>query len=336
MRNDVLRRSEESGRLLGRAPESVTAKCALVPIGHATSVQSSADATHTRLIVRSRTYLGYVKSCARCKTSKLFAEFYENKQWVDGHHPYCKRCLLAYQRDRRRERLDREHPGRRRWSSGYVRHEYFSSVDEPIQAYVAGLLAADGNVLERQRRISLELALRDQELVTLVRDELAPGFPVRGRVRASGSATSIFAITSTQMCKDLAKLGITPRKSLTLRWPLHLDRTLARSFLLGYFDGDGFIAQTFNGKYRYQRWGLLGTERFLSSAMCLISGETGISGRRVHRHGGRNVHHLHVNGADALAVDEWLHDGTNLGLARKRLNPDPFSAQADSAATSSS
>src|SRR6266516_5012206 len=126
-----------------------------------------------------------MKICTRCREEKPEGAFYANRSWADGCHPYCKPCLLAYQSERRRQRLDQENPNRRRWSRGFVRHDYFATMDEPLQAYIAGLLAADGNVLARQRRISLELSIRDQDLVHLVRDQLAPGFNVRGRVRAN-------------------------------------------------------------------------------------------------------------------------------------------------------
>jgi hypothetical protein len=132
---------------------------------------------------------------------------------------------------------------------------------------------------------------------------------------------------------NLSRLGITPRKSLTLRWPEGLDGLSARFFLLGYFDGDGFITQSRNGRYAYSRWGLTGTEAFLSAAMQLISDEVGVSRRRIRRHREQNVYNLHVNGADAFVGDEWLHSGTSLGLARKRLE---LVAQTDSAASSSS
>lgn len=281
-------------------------------------------------------YPAKVKVCIRCGRSKPRRDFYVNRGWADRRHPYCKECLLAYQRESRRERLDRADPHRRRWSKSFVRHDYFATVGEPIPAYVAGLLAADGNILERQRRITLELSRRDRNLVYFVRDELAPGFPVRERVRANGTASAVLAVTSTQLCSDLSRFGVVPRKSLTLRWPEHLDRKASRLFLLGYFDGDGFITESRNGRYIYQCWGLLGTERFLSAAMHLISGETGVSPRRIRQHGAGNVHVLHINGADAIVVDRWLHFETRLGLARKRLCRRVLTTQADSAASSSS
>jgi hypothetical protein len=229
--------------------------------------------------------------------------------------------LLAYQRDRRTERLDRENPTRRRWSRSFVRHDYFSRIDEPVKAYIAGLLAADGNVLEHQQRLSLELAHRDRQLVYLVRDQLAPRFPVRERHRKNGSHTVQFAITSSELCGGLAGLGIVPRKSLTLEWPRTLERSSARPFLLGYFDGDGFITWSKNGRYRYPRWGLIGTKAFLAHAMTFIVEETGTRPRRIRCGPPSKAHFIHINGRDAWIVDEWLHADADVGLARKRLVP---------------
>jgi hypothetical protein len=215
-----------------------------------------------------------------------------------------------------------------------VRHEYFGDLSQPSRAYLAGLLAADGNVLERQQRLTLELSRRDEQLVSFARDELAPGFPLRTRIRSNGCTPSLLAITSARVCADLAALGITPRKSLTLRWPEQLDRSTLRPFLLGYFDGDGFVTRSRSGQYEYPRWGLCGTEQFLSAAMQFIASATGVATRRVHRAGTSNMHKLQVSGADALVIDRWLHDGTGLGLARKRLTS--REDQADIAASSSS
>ena len=283
--------------------------------------------------VRTGSYRWTVKTCARCHEAKRPEDFYRNRSRADGRHAYCKECLLEYQCARRRARLDLANPDRRRWSRPYVQHEYFATIDDPTRAYVAGLLAADGNVLELQQRVSLELSRRDRELVHLVRDELAPGFPVRERLGQTGAGSVVFAITSPQLCADLARIGVTPRKSLTLCWPRELDPISSRSFLLGYFDGDGFITRSRNGQYLYERWALLGTAPFLTSAMQVISRETGIASRRIRRHW-RNIHTLHINGADARAVDEWIHSGSSLGLARKRLTQQQ--TQADIAASSSS
>lgn len=189
----------------------------------------------------------------------------------------------------------------------------------PGQGALAGLLAADGNVLARQHRVTLELSVRDRELVELARDQLAPRCPLRERLRTNGAHTIILAITSPQLCCDLANLGVTPRKSLTLEWPQRLDAKLQRAFLLGYFDSDGFITWSKNGRYLYPRWGLLGTHAFLSGALALIVAQTRIRPRVIHLRPESRIHSFHVNGRDAWAVDEWIHAHVGLGLTRKRL-----------------
>lgn len=205
-----------------------------------------------------------------------------------------------------------------------MRHDYFETIDAPVKAYIAGLLAADGNVLEQQQRVTLELAVRDHDLVLFVRDQLARGLTVLGRVRPTGTTTAILAMTSRQLCRDLARHGITPRKSLTLEWPETIDEPLHRLFLLGYFDGDGFVTWSRNGRYLYPRWALLGTRAFLSRAMQVIATETGIEPRVIRERPESRIHVLHINGRDASTVDEWLHSGTELGLGRKRLvTPSP-------------
>jgi len=125
-------------------------------------------------------------------------------------------------------------------------------------------------------------------------------------------------VTSTRLCAGLAQLGVTPRKSLTLRWPKDLDPIYKRPFLLGYFDGDGFITWSRIRSYVYPRWALLGTESFLSDAMRFIAAEVVIRSRSIRRCPNQRIYTLHINGKDAWTVG-WLHAGHDFGLCRKRL-----------------
>jgi hypothetical protein len=86
---------------------------------------------------------------ARCGAFRPRSGYYRNAGWKDGLHPYCKACLLAYQRESRFEKLDRPNPDRQQWSRRHIHHDYFSEIDRAEKANHLGLLAADGNVLER-------------------------------------------------------------------------------------------------------------------------------------------------------------------------------------------
>lgn len=65
--------------------------------------------------------------------------------------------------------------------------------------------------------------------------------------------------SSDFLCNDLIRLGCTPRKSLTLKFP-KLSNKLIRHFIRGYFDGDGTACIHKNRLFI----GILGNKPFIS------------------------------------------------------------------------
>jgi len=204
---------------------------------------------------------------------------------------------------------------RRTLATMSIRHEYFSSVDTAKQAYVLGLLAADGYVNSKLHQLRLVLNRKDAHLVRFVRDEIAPLAPVY----ETGNIASL-QIISHRLAADLAKFGIVAGKSYSLSWPRSLPPDLARAFLLGYFDGDGSLVRrkTKYGKMHFE-WALYGLREFLADAAAVIEKQTGVrlsapvpDKRKV------ALHRLSAYGKNAIRIDAWLHqDG--LGLERKKI-----------------
>ena len=81
---------------------------------------------------------------------------------------------------------------------------------------------------------------------TRMRKRLAKRSRTRGSERPH-------TFVSRPMIADLAIYGVTPAKSRTLSWPAALPECLIREFILGYFDGDGFVTshRLPNGLYPY-------------------------------------------------------------------------------------
>ena len=71
---------------------------------------------------------------------------------------------------------------------------------------------------------------------------------------------SKIVLNSKKMAQDLVKLGITPRKSLTLKPPI-IDKQYYLAYILGYFDGDGSIYKNSNGEFGIT---MVGTKETLS------------------------------------------------------------------------
>lgn len=258
------------------------------------------------------------KRCSRCQVVKPVSDFYKNKQWTDGYHPYCKKCVLAYQKAAREVKLA-QFPGKYRWKRDLVRHDYFAQIDSSIKAYVLGILAADGNVLPKHHRITLELSAKDADLLEIVRDQLVPGGAITTRSRR-GFDYQTLAFVSHQMIDDLEALGITAAKSLTLEWPENLPSFFAREFILGYFDGDGFITYNERPNRRYPYLGITsGSFNLLVRISDVIEQHTGLRPAGPWSQGNTGTYKIRVSGNNAFIVDEWLHT-SGLGLKRKRLS----------------
>lgn len=194
-------------------------------------------------------------------------------------------------------------------------HDYFRLLGTAEQAYILGLLAADGNVAATHPRVTFGLQAKDAHLVEFVRDRLNP---VANLHRRPDGFTSLL-ITSVPMVADLAQFGVVPRKSRTLAWPAHLG-DLQRPFLLGYFDGDGsmYLPRDRHGRLRPGWTVCSGSERFLIDMREYILAATGVKIQKIQHRRGTDLWQVAVTGMGAAVLDEWLHrDG--LGLARKRF-----------------
>ncbi len=257
------------------------------------------------------------KRCSRCQEIKLVSDFYKNKGWIDGFHPYCKKCYLADQKERRDLKRE-ESPGRFRWKRDLIRHDYFAQIDDPVKAYILGILAADGNVLPKHHRITLELSAKDADLLEIIRDELVPGGAITTRQR-HGYNYQVLAFVSRQMIGDLEALGVTAAKSRTILWPEKLPASFAREFVLGYFDGDGHITyqKYYDGRYPYLGF-TSGSCNFLVSIADVIEQQTGVRPGGLWSKKG-DTYSIRASGRAALIIDQWLH-ASGLGLQRKRLS----------------
>ncbi|MBV9231580.1 MAG: LAGLIDADG family homing endonuclease [Chloroflexi bacterium] len=257
------------------------------------------------------------KRCSRCQEVKSVSDFYKSKQWIDGLHVYCKKCILAYQKEKHELKLEQS-PGKYRWKRDLIRHDYFAQIDSPIKAYVLGILAADGNILAKHDRITLELSAKDAGLLETVRDELVPGGTISTRSRR-GYDYQILVFVSHPMVVDLAELGITPAKSRIIVWPEKLPHAFAREFILGYFDGDGFITYHERPNRRYPYLGFTsGSRDLLVSIADIIEQHTGCRPGGPWNKDKSNGYVIRACGNDAHTIDKWLHE-SGLGLQRKRL-----------------
>lgn len=193
-------------------------------------------------------------------------------------------------------------------------HDYFSSVTTAEQAYVIGLLAADGNIGRRHPRIILPLEASDMRAVEFVRDRINPA----ARLSFGKDGMARLHVTSRQQVTDLARYGIVPRKSRILRWAHELG-DLRRPYLLGYFDGDGssYLAYDRRGRALPGWNACSGSEQFLVDMKAYILEATGVRLQKIQRRKDADLWQVSVTGLAAVVLDEWLHQEP-MGMERKR------------------
>jgi len=137
----------------------------------------------------------------------------------------------------------------KKWAQKYaVDESFFEKIDTEEKAYVLGFLMSDGNVDKTMRSFRWQLAIADNLHLEKIQDILQSTHPItiiKGKqYKKYLTHDSItLRIGSKKMCKDLAMLGCTPAKTLTLQFP-QLPSELIRHFIRGYFDGDGTICSS--------------------------------------------------------------------------------------------
>jgi len=115
-----------------------------------------------------------------------------------------------------------------------INEDFFSSWS-PEMAYVFGLIITDGCVSDAG---VISLCINDRDLLEKVKKVLRSGHKITPSRHQKG--LYYFHFAREKLVADLAKLGVLPRKSLTVKFPQVPERYLV-DFIRGVFDGDGSV-----------------------------------------------------------------------------------------------
>ena len=115
-----------------------------------------------------------------------------------------------------------------------INEKFFSSWSSKM-AYVLGLIITDGCITKEG---SVSLSMNDREILEKVKSAMASEHPVAKSKRQPGLHHFNFARQG--IVNDLARLGVGPRKSLTVKFP-PIPKAYIADFIRGVFDGDGSV-----------------------------------------------------------------------------------------------
>lgn len=220
-----------------------------------------------------------------------------------------------------------------------IKDDFFKVIDNEKKAYWLGFIYADGYIIEtisktgKVKSMYLGIGLQEgdrEHLQKFLSDIEYVNGKVRNKlVKLNGKEinTVRVSINHTNMCRDLIKLGVTPRKSHTLTFPSTeiVPSHLLPHFIRGYLDGDGCVEHrpTKTDGIRL-RVSMVGTKWFLEGLMARVPiFQANIRGdKRSAIPTSNNVISYSCNRANTIA--NYLYKNANVYLDRKYNKILPF------------
>jgi hypothetical protein len=209
-----------------------------------------------------------------------------------------------------------------------IRYDYNTTlfaVDSETKYYLLGLILADGYISHKHRyhRIELGLQERDKGFLSMIRDLVCPGKPLKYKQKQKAYRLQIDNKDIwTAVCSYVNELP----KSLNLLFPYGIPDEYLLPFIRGYSDGDGNISVKYGrrkladgtrAKYFGLRYRLLGTKQFLMGVEFNLR-RIGVTKTQVKAHKKENIYYLEWGFFSAFTVLTALYKDANIFLGRKR------------------
>lgn len=216
-------------------------------------------------------------------------------------------------------------------------HDFFSRDNEET-FYVAGFIAADGCVKDRESssgeirpEITISLSKKDKIFLERLRQLIKAETPIRDYIIKNSKRNinwndtwkSELTITSKQICDDLERFNIVPRKSLIYTFPEWMKtHPLAHHFMRGYNDGDGsfFLGKLKDGRTVEQVYfSLRGTVKFLTIFRSILEEKCDLDIRKKSVIENTGIGILEYGGNGVVGkITDYLYKDATIYLPRKR------------------
>ncbi len=199
------------------------------------------------------------------------------------------------------------------WRKSVAKRDFFRKIETEKQAYWLGFLAADGCVTD-SGYVRLALKESDGAHVKAFRDTLGSEHKIQ-----HGKGFVAVTIGCHQLARDLTRLGVCPRKTLTMKVDMDsIPDHLRRHYWRGVVDGDGcWHLRTHHGRPHISV-GITGTEdtcvQFLQWSRTTVNTKAKLT-----EHPSEGIKNACVSGLwVSLALGEELYRDATIFLPRKR------------------
>lgn len=209
-----------------------------------------------------------------------------------------------------------------------VNQNYFKKIDTANKAYWLGFLYADGCISLKNKDIKtggslLEITLQadDVDILKRFKMSISSNSPIKEKLVKGKYPSVRLCICNTEICRDLEKLGCTPKKSLTLTFPnkSQVPDDLIPHFIRGYFDGDGNVYRG-DDKNFSPKISFVGTKEFLCEILNIAENCIGLTRVSMQQKKGNKSYQIQWGGFSNLkSWEEYLYNYEDIiYLPRKR------------------
>ena len=201
----------------------------------------------------------------------------------------------------------------------------FDAIDTEEKAYWLGFLYADGSVTNKYKRHVVEISLKEDDIVHLLKFNDFIGLDKKlHRVKVADAKCGDVVcrrcriiVSSKHLCDTLEKYGCVPKKSLILQFPnlsIFQSEQLVYDFIRGYIDGDGSIRLV--GKNVCTIYlSVLGTKEFLTGMLDVLKSPSD-SYHIYHQHE-NNTYTLVWKTKESRRIADLIYGNASISLDRK-------------------
>jgi intein/homing endonuclease len=157
---------------------------------------------------------------------------------------------------------------------------YFNVINDDAGAYLLGFISADGGVYKNKLTIA-QSGDNGKLLLEWIKNNLnsTHKLSIRCGKKITHRDAHILTITSPQLISDLRGFNISENKKNNMSFPESLNSKYLKSYIRGYFDGDGCVGVYIEKKIKnnkayyskYLKLSFYGTFNFISKINELLS-----------------------------------------------------------------
>ncbi len=198
-----------------------------------------------------------------------------------------------------------------------VNETFFDNLSE-ISTYVLGYIFADGCVTWNSNKgyynLTITSSEKDVEHLERIRYLLECTKPL---LYASKTKSYRLIVNNKEICKKLMSLGVVPRKSLIMQFPV-VPKEFIRHFIRGVIDGDGNVRYVNRNRSPYFEITIAsGSKLFLQKLSEIIDKEIKIAVdmRKI----GQNTYNLQYSCSKGKELAKYIYTNATIFLERKYL-----------------